>query len=356
MQSCPTWHWITAAVGALGAAIYDPNPMCWFSIGCGVLLLLSCLRLGFLEAWVLIFVAGGLVVFFAGSARYLLPIAAPIAILASRAITTRIAVVSLGLQFAISLGLATVNYQHWDGYRQFARTLALQVAQHRNPLHTWINAEWGLLFYLESEGGLALSKKQEIVPGDLVVSSELALPIATNVLTAPLAFSEIQSPIPLRITSLDSRSAYSVSNRGVRAFEFSLAPLDRVRADLAIERKPVLTWITPQDRPQIVSGWFPDGWMEAEATVLVKRVAAPLRAEFVIHPQARARHVEMLVDGKLAAEQTFTGPGSYTLSIPPVEGGEGVTVTLRVDQTFSVPPDQRKLGIVVSGIGFRPRP
>jgi hypothetical protein len=64
----------------------------------------------------------------------------------------------------------------------------------------------------------------------------------------------------------------------------------------------------------------------------------------------------MLVDGKFVAEETFVKPGNYELSIPPVEGGEGVTVTLRVDQVFSVPPDQRKLGMVVSGIGFRPRP
>ena len=38
----------------------------------------------FLLAWIGIFFAGALVIFFSGSARYLLPMAAPVAILASR--------------------------------------------------------------------------------------------------------------------------------------------------------------------------------------------------------------------------------------------------------------------------------
>ena len=84
------------------------------------------------------------------------------------------------LQLILSLGLATANYQHWDGYRQFAKTLAPDAAQHR----VWVDAEWGLRYYLESEGALPLARDQAVQPGDTIVSSELAQPVTVN---APVA-------------------------------------------------------------------------------------------------------------------------------------------------------------------------
>jgi hypothetical protein len=32
--------------------------------------------------------------------------------------------------------------------------------------------------------------------------------------------------------------------------------------------------------------------------------------------------------------------------------GDSVTVTVRVDETHRVPPDQRDLGVVITGLGF----
>ena len=128
------------------------------------------LRRDFLAAWAVIFFAGALLIFFAGSARYLLPIAAPVAILAARNYMPRWLAAGFALQLILSLGLATANYQHWDGYRKFADTLAPDAAQHR----VWVNAEWGLRYYLESEGALPLAQDQVVQPGDTIVSSELA--------------------------------------------------------------------------------------------------------------------------------------------------------------------------------------
>jgi hypothetical protein len=256
---------------------------------------------------------------------------------------------------ALSLGLAFVNYQHWDAYRRFAASLAGQLATHR----VWINAEWGLVYYLESEGALPMPKGQLLQPGEMVVSSALAYPIPMNAALVPFAQTEIRPWLPLRLISLDGRSAYSVASpRGLLPFELSTATIDRVRAEVVIERKPVLSYLEardPQSAPQIISGWFPDGWMTDQATVLLKRPVhpAPLRAVIYIHPQSPARHVRMLVDGQLAAEETFPGPGAYTLAIPASAGSAEVTVTLIVDKTFSAPGDQRKLGIMITGIGFR---
>ena len=77
---------LMALPAAIGAAFYDLNPLFWGSIAIGIGILIWCARnwRDFLAQWVLIFFAGALVIFFAGSARYLLPIALPVAILATR--------------------------------------------------------------------------------------------------------------------------------------------------------------------------------------------------------------------------------------------------------------------------------
>jgi hypothetical protein len=126
------------------------------------------------------------------------------------------------------------------------------------------------------------------------------------------------------------------------------------------ERNPQLIWISPGDpqaAAQVISGLSPDGWMSDQATVLLKRPdhLLPLRLEISIPALAPARHVQMLVNGQLVAEDTFAKPGTYAISVPPDASlkGDALTVTLTVDATFSVPTDRRRLGIVIIGVGFR---
>lgn len=347
----PKWRWLAAAAAAIAAAIYDPNPLFWFSIGCGVLLLASCIGRGFLNAWVLIFFFGAAVVFFAGSARYLLPIAAPVAILAARASSPRILATGFAFQMALGLGLAIVNYQHWDAYRRFAQSL------HPSG-RVWINAEWGLRYYLESSGGLPMARDQAVRAGDTVVSSALALPLPVRAPMVTVSRMEVRPAIPLRIISLDGRSAYSsAGGREFLPFEISRAPIDRVRAEVVLARNPQLTSIDPADpaaAAQIVRGIYaPDRWMADEAELVLRRPAAlaPMRASIYIPPQAPARRLRILIDGRLAAEQTFPGPGSYTISAPDAGTGDA-TVTLQVDRTFFASGDRRKLGLVVARVGF----
>jgi len=346
------WRWIIAVLAAIAAAFYDHNPLFWGSVACGVLLLGACIGRDFLRAWVLIFFAGALIIFFAGSARYLLPIAAPIAILAARQCSRAVLAAGFVLQMALSLSLAIVNYQHWDAYRRFAASLSKEASEHR----VWINADWGLRWYLQQEGALPMPKDQTVEPGEMVVSSALALPLPGNAQLVPISQIEIRPAIPLRLISLDRRSGYSQG--GLLPFEISTGPIDEVRAEVAIERKPTLIWISPRDPDagaQIISGLSSDGWMSDKATVLLKAPdhPLPLRAEIYIPPPAPARNVKMFVDGALVAEDTFGSPGSFVIQIPPFVAGPSVTVTLTVDQTFSTPEDRRKLGVIVSGIGFR---
>jgi len=317
---------------------------------------------GFLAAWIALFFAGAAVLFFAGSARYLLPMAAPVALLVSR-LRPRWLALGFAARMALSLALATVNYQHWDGYRSFARQIRAATAGHR----VYIDGEWGLRYYLEADGGLPLERGPSgpvLRAGDIVVSSQLAYPIAFTAPTAPIAEQAIRASLPLQLIGLESHSGYSTATKGLRPFDISTAPIDIVRAAIVLDRHPTLAYLpmnAPEAGGQIVSGLYDlEGgawrWMSGSAVVLLKSLTEPLPIEavFTIPDPAPARHVELLLDGRVVASETYSTPGTYTLKSPPQSpAGPTATVTLTLDRTFSVPGDHRELGVVVSSIGFR---
>jgi hypothetical protein len=311
----------------------------------------------FLLAWIGVFFALALVVFYAGSIRYLLPIAAPVALLASR-LPTRWLAPAFAIQLALGLALAAANYQHWDGYREFARSLRRPTENHR----VWIDGEWGMRYYFEQQGGVALRKTQQLRPGEFVVSSQLGSSIELNTPVAVIATADIRPSVPFRIFGLESHSGYSTVSKGFLPFEISTNLVDRLRALQVVERHPTLEYLpmdAPEAKDQIVTGIFSlEGkfrWTSHTATVVLKSPAAPaaLRAEFTIHPKSRARTVRLLLDGREVASKTYSGPGAYTLQTAPLKpAGAVAVVALEVDQTFTAPPDTRDLGIVLSGIGF----
>jgi hypothetical protein len=271
--------------------------------------------------------------------------------------------IGFAAQLALSLALATVNYQHWDGYRRFARQIRAATAGHR----VYIDGEWGLRYYMEADGGLPLERGATghvLRAGDIVVSSQLAYPIAFTAPTAPIAEQAIRATLPLQLIGLEARSGYSTATKGLRPFDISTAPIDIVRAEVVLDRHPALSYLpmnAPEAPAQIISGLYDveSGawrWMSGSAVVLLKSPAQPLPIEavFTIPDRAPARHVELLLDGRVAASETYGGPGAYTLRSPPQSpAGETATVTLTVDRTFSAPGDRRELGVVVAGMGFR---
>lgn len=354
-----------AGAAAFGAAFYDLNPLFWASIAIGVGILIWCGRhwRNFLAQWVLIFFAGALVIFFAGSARYLLPIALPVAILATQRAGPRLLQISLACGFALSLALAIVNYQHWDGYRQFARGLQEDAKTKR----VWINGEWGLRYYFESEGGLPLHQGQAIHPGETVVSSKLSYPIpftSGGGVLAPVAQRIITSSIPLRIVALQSRAAYSTTMFGLRPFDISRAPIDQLSAELMIARKPALTDLpmnAPEAGQQIVSGVYQleSGqwrWMSQTATILLKPPdqPTPVTIHFTIPAASPAREVTIALNDHTVASRTYSAAGVYALSSPPVKpDGDTAKLDIALDKSFSVPGDSRQLGIILTEVGFK---
>jgi hypothetical protein len=305
----------------------------------------------FLLAWIGIFFAGAVVIFFSGSARYLLPMAAPVAILASR-LPVKWLAPAFALQLALALALAVVNYQHWEGYRTFAAELRAPSAGHR----VWVDNDWGLRYYLEADHALPARKGQHVRPGDIIVSSELGHNVEFTAPLSPLAAADLDSAIPLRLIGLNSHSGYSTVAEGYLPFGVSADPIDRVSARMVMERHPTLEYLTmdsPAAAAQIVSGIFPnDRWMSQAGIVVLKSPAVPkkLRVEFYLPPNAPARRVTLLLDGREVASHTYPGPGPFTLtSAEPLQGS---TVEVRVDRTFTAPPDQRALGMILIGVGF----
>lgn len=372
----PRWVWIVAIAGAgAGGVLLDPHPLFWISFGTGLVVVLgsadALVRPGdvgrrLLAWWIVVFFASALVLFFAGSARYLLPVAAPLALLVTRELAerSRWLAAGLALQLAIWLGAAWMNYQHWDAYRRFVEELRPQFAGRR----VWVNAEWGLRFYAEAEGALPLLRSQAVEPGEMVLTSRIAYPATFTTgggRLAPVARRLVRPLPPIRLIGLGVRSAYSTVTLGFRPFDVGWGPIDEVSAELVVEQKPVLEWLpmgAPEAESQIISGVYQleDGrwrWMGQRAAILLKAPAAPAPAEVELYvPEgATARQVELRVDGRAVAQTSLAKPGSYRLRSPgPVAvAAETATLEILVDRTFSPPGDHRKLGVILVGAGFR---
>jgi hypothetical protein len=312
----------------------------------------------FLVGWIAIFFASALVIFFAGSARYLLPMAAPMAMLAA-ALPRRWLAVGFGLQMALSLGLAIMNYQHWNSYRVYAASLAPVIENHR----VWVDDEWGLRHYMEERGALPLQKTQHLRVDDIIVSSQLSHAVEPTALLATAAPTlEIRPAIPLRLIGLESHSGYSSAALDrLWPFGLSAGVIDWVRTNRVVERHPTLTYLdmkSPQAKEQLVSGIWPDDhWMSASGVVIVKSplAAATVSVNFYVPNNAPARHTALLLDDHEVCATTVAapGPGELTCPSPIAPTGSTAMIEIRVDKTFRVPPDERDLGIVLLGIGFK---
>ena len=307
----------------------------------------------FLLCWIGIFFVCAVALFFAGAARYLLPMAAPVALLASR-LRVRWLAPAFALSLALGLGLAAANAEHMDSYRQFAVAMRGPTTGHR----VWVNGEWGLRTYFENQGALPLMRTDRLKPGDVVITSQLKNAVAVTAPVTNIGRMEIRPAVPLRLIGLETHSGWSTS-LGFWPFGISTGVVDRLQADLVGERHATLEYVSlPSESEQIVSGIYPDRWMGSSAVVLLKSPAEPkpLQATFFISEKAAARHVELLLDGKQVAAQTYSTPGLYTLATSgPLQPARATaTVEIRIDKTFTAPPDTRELGMVLAGAGFAP--
>lgn len=367
--------WILGGAAALLGAWVDPNPLFWLSFGAGVVVAAGCLlglkdRAGdaaFLRLWILVFFGGALVIFYAGAARYLLPLSPPVAMLAVMALERRprwLAGACL-LQFALSLLLAVSHYQWAGAYREFARQMAPHIPKGR----TYINGEWGFQYYGQRIGGRPLMRGTVLQPGDWVLTSRLGFPLdlrlAPGAERVPVAETRVVPSVPLRVIGRDGRSAFSTITYGVRPFGVTSAPSDILTAERIAARALTLSYV-PMNSPD-ADAHFAGGvyaleqnryrWMAGRAALLLKKPEGPsvAQVELFISDQSPARRVSLTLDGQPVAERTFPGPGSYVLAsgvVPVVSAAPLLEIT--VDRTFTAPGDQRQLGIILTGAGLKP--
>jgi len=345
----------------------------WASLGAGLTVLAGCGFLAFrgpseadrfLSVWVLVFFAGAVAVFYAGSARYLLPVAAPAALLVVRRVNSKAWLVGATVpHLALSLGLAWADFEYVNQYRGFARELAPRVQGKR----LWHNAEWGLRYYLGELGGEPLLDGQEVYAGSVVAESELAEQTgyrATGARRRLLHREVTTQTVPVRLIGLGSRSGYSSSEFGVLPFDPGHGVIDRVTAwgvGMGEARLPYLSMADPQSGEQLLWGFYQQEaerwrWMAKEGAALLK--ASPEVSGFVfefhIPRESPARRVTVFLEGRKLVSQSYSGDGGYTLRAP-VQFTESKPVQVRVavDRAFEPPGEGRELGVVVLGLGFR---
>jgi len=316
----------------------------------------------FLALWICGFLLVSWGLFFAGSARYLLPMAAPIALIASYAPVNWVRT-ACAIQLVISSGLAVVNYQHWEGYRHFAQAMRAETKHRR----VWVAGEWGLRHYFEADGALPLRRGQMVQPGELVVQNELGSPLKVThggSMLVQIAELNIQPSLPMRIIGIDSRSGFSTASEGLLPYDFRGGLIDRIHAYEVVKQNPKLTVLSLgalEADSQIVSGIYgpeagPWRWTAGEATLLLKNPGVParLQVKLYVSDSAPARSVRFGIPGEEKTE-SLPGQGPYTLSMPlTLSGSDPVTVTIKVDKTFSAPGDGRILGLILNEVGLYP--
>lgn len=363
-----------AAAGFLavtGAAFHDASALFWLPLGLGGALIARAIRqsaAGYLEAWVAGFYVFALLVFFAGSARYLLPAAAPLVFLTVNQLRDRSRLfLAAGFlsQLALSLALNHANFQHWSAYQSAVAQWAKPLGEHRS----WVGGDMGLRFYAEAAGAAPLKRGQPVRPGDVVIEAKLGGEVDHTLgggVAAPIGSVEVHPPLPLRLFAVNSRSAYSFHAGGLRAFDVSREPADRITAVQIVERPPVLSYLAmnaPEAAFQLASGAYgvEDNswrWTQQRVVVMLKRPPkpAPVAATFRLIETSPVRQARLTVDGVVAAEGSYSGPGLVTLRSPrPVDAaGESVTVILQFDRSFHPPNDARELAVILTGIGFQP--
>jgi len=314
--------------------------------------------------WPHVFFAASLVLFFAGSARYLLPMAAPIVLMVVSKLEARPVWLYAGFACNLILGLALAftNYQHWAGYRSFVSAHRAEIAGSR----VWVNGEFAR-YYAEAIGALPLERGQAVRPGDMVLTSELGFPLPLTVGGGQLvevAKLDIVPTLPLRLIGLGARSGYSDAGAGVLPFDIRGAAVDRVRLERVIERKPTLSYVpmgAPEAEQHILSGTYQleDGksrWMSRQARLILqpKQEVHEISATVYVPAMAKARKVWVEWNGVRVAELTIAKDGLYTVSAKGVKTGvEQGVLTVECDAVFAVPGDSRELGVVLIEAGLR---
>lgn len=358
--------WLTGPVAEAGlawplaaglpAVWLDAHPLFWGSFAIGVLVLWR-VR-GWLGWWVRIFFAASLVLFFAGAARYLLPVAAPLAILAADRLGPRRLAAAILSQAALAFALAWAAMHHWQGYKDIAEKIEA------GP-KTYIAGEWSLRYHLERRGAVPVMAGQRIRPPAVIVRSELGFPVHYSVgggRAEQAAVYEIRPALPLQLMGLGAKSAWMTCAFGLRPFDITLAPLDRVTVT-RVTPVPIERTELPMNAPD-ADGYILDGihgledgryrWMAQRAELVLKPAPGVLAISLFLPEASPARRLAVKINGAAAGEFALS-PGMQTVRVGPLPEAQGrLHIALAADRSFTPPGDARQLSLILESVRIEP--
>ncbi len=178
-----------------------------------------------LAGWCLSYFAFAALVFFAGAARYLLPLVAPMVLLFVLQYNRRPRWLALALVVNVILGL-NVSFAAYEFARVYRDV-------EPPPGGTFLaNGEWGFRYYMLRRGGQMLEVSSVPRPGEWIVSSELSLggnyDSLAEEIAVPLRTTDLWARTPLRLIDRHAHSGFSSVAYGLLPFSFSNGPLDRI--------------------------------------------------------------------------------------------------------------------------------
>ena len=244
--------------------------------------------------WCLAYFGFALAAFFAGSARYLLPLAVPLAILVVCELYTRPGRLAAALVINVALGLALSHADY-----EFARAYAgLEPPPGASFL---VNGEWGFRYQMTRAGGRMIEPASVPAPGEWIVASDLCLGAGydstAEAVAVRLKSVELWMRTPLRLVDRYARSGYSSSGFGLLPFSFSGQPLDRITY---YKTSPYLFLDAP---------WLPTQF--SGRLVYLPRRGATIRLP--LDPAAARLHFALFARGSGPLTFTITGPSGEAL-------------------------------------------
>lgn len=346
------WHLSWPLLAGLPAAWLDPHPLFWVSFALGILILWRVE--GWLGWWVRIYFAASVVLFFAGAARYVLPLAPPLALLAAERLGRWRLGAAILAQAALAFALAYAAMHHWQGYKDIA-------AKIEPGSRTYVAGEWSLRYYLEKRGARPVMAGERIGPDSVIVRSELGFPVHYSTgggRAETTASYEIRPVLPLQLMGLHAKSAWMTCAFGLRPFDWSLQPLDRITvtrvAAVPLERSD-LPMNAPDADTYILSGMYglEDGryrWMARRAEFVLKPREGVLSLTLFLPDASPARHLTVTANG-VEVLRTQLQPGIQTLrSAPLPEARDRMEIVLQADKTFRPAGDARELSLILESL------
>lgn len=366
---------VGAGIAASSIAGYSMSERALYglAVGCACVLIVSITILlfqkreadeGFLAAWVVVCLGGALLLFYAGSARYLLPLAPALAILVVQRVPSK-AWLAAGIAANLLLGLSLARAEyHYDTQSQaFANELAPEVAGKR----IWSNGDWGLRHYLGQLGGESVLRGQELPAGSVLVTSELAqqVPVGFSGSRQQILSREVTTGwVPLRTIGRGSGSGYSSSEFGVLPFGLGAGVIDRLTAEelgLPTPRESYLLMNSEASEQQLLAGFYEvqsDVWRwmgpVGTAVLSVPDDVQSFEIDLYVPDNSPTRTVSVSLGGRPLTGAVISGPGGHVLQIPLGQPpGTSVRAVIRADESFTPPGDARDLSLVINSFGFK---